>query len=100
MEFPKVSMRAGSVRDAVGNVRDANISGMMPGDVKQAVLQKLQVGTYYRLQSVSMEEAMNMKLVGIYTNMAVFEGKDGQKESFKYIELYKQFFQEKEKSYE
>lgn len=93
-------MKEGCVRDIVGQARIENIGGMKPEDVKQVVLQRLQLGTYYRLQSVSMEEVMNMKLVGIYTNMAVFEGKDGQKESFKYIELYKQFFQEKEKSNE
>lgn len=93
-------MKTFTVRDSVGNIRDTNISGMKPEDVKQAVLQKLQVGKYYRLQSVSMDEPLNMKLMSIHTNMAVFEGKHGQKESFKYIELYQQFFKEKEKSNE
>lgn len=89
-------MKTFTVRDSVGNIRDTNISGMKPEDVKQAVLQKLQVGKYYRLQSVSMDEPLNMKLMSIHTNMAVFEGKHGQKESFKYIELYKQFFGDEE----
>lgn len=90
-------MKTFTVRDSVGNIRDTDISGMKPEDVKQAVLQKLEVGKYYRLQSISMDETLNMKLVSIHTNIAVFEGKHGQKESFKYIELYKQFFGQEDK---
>lgn len=93
-------MKEGCVRDIVGQARTEEIGGMKPADVKEAVLQKLQIGKYYRLQSVSMDEAINMKLVSIHTNAAAFEGKHGQKECFKYIELYQQFFKEKEKNYE
>lgn len=88
-------MKEGCVRDIVGQARIENIGGMKPEDIKQAVLQKLQIGNYYRLQSVSMDESLNMKLVGIYPNMVVFEGKHGQRESFKYIELYQQLFGQK-----
>lgn len=85
-------MKASSVRNIVGQVRTENISGMKPEDVKRAVLKELCVGCFYTLKSVSMGEKMKMKLIGIYSNMAEFEAKNGQRECFKYIELYKQFY--------
>lgn len=89
-------MKEGCVRDIVGQARIGNISGMKPEDVKQAVLKELCMGKTYTLKSTSAGERMKMKLIGIYTNFVQFEAKNGQKECFKYIELYKQFFGDEE----
>ena len=89
-------MKEGCVRDIVGQARTENIGGMKPEDVRQAVLQKLQLGKYYKLQSVSLDESVNMKLILMTSNMAAFEAENGQTECFKYIELYKQFFGDEE----
>ena len=80
-------MKEDSVRNIVGQVRTEDVSGLKREEIKAAVLRKLCMGNTYMLKS---EKTEKMKLVELSKNVAVFETKNGIKESFTYSELYAQ----------
>lgn len=83
-------MKEDSVRNIVGQVRTEDVSGLKREEIKAAVLRKLCMGNTYMLKSEKTEKTEKMKLVDFSKNVAVFETKNGIKESFTYSELYAQ----------
>ena len=72
------------------------MDGIQKDDMKEAVLKELCIRNTYMIKSVSMDEKINMKLVDLSANMAVFETKHGMRESFTYSELYRGLFGQEE----
>ncbi|MGN1155530.1 MAG: hypothetical protein ACI4TK_05095 [Agathobacter sp.] len=83
-------MKEDSVRNIVGQARTEEIIGIKREDIKAEVLTGLCIGNTYMLKSGKTEKTEKMKLVELSKNVAVFETKNGIKESFTYAELYVQ----------
>lgn len=69
--------------------------GMSRDSIKEAVLQKLDIGQQYRLKSVNATPNDNpadakCRLIELSKNAAVFLHKNGTTESFAYQDLWKQ----------
>ena len=66
-------------------------TGMNRESYREAMLNKLAIGQQYRLKSKREhieKDTVRCKLTDLSRNMAVFEHKDGKKESFTYQELW------------